>query len=203
VVGFDLDMTLGDTSHGILASLEETMKETRVSIDLDAAKERLGIPIQDELAHHFPVNEVERATEIFRRHMGAVGVRAATPLPGAREAVEHVRGIGGRSLVLTTKHRPLAIATLAHLGIEVGADDVIGNFRSDGKAAAIQEAGALGYVGDHVNDMRAARLAESLGVGVTTGNHSSQELYEAGAHHVLTTLEDFPPLLDQIIDATK
>jgi phosphoglycolate phosphatase len=194
-VGFDLDLTLADTSEGILAALDATAKETGVAIDLEAARARLGIPIQEELAHHFSLARVEAATTIFRYHLGKIGVGMAVCLPGAHRAVERVHEIGGRSLVITTKQRGLALATLTHIGIKAG--EVIGNLHGDGKADALREARAWGYVGDHINDMLAARLAGVVAVGITTGNHSADELYEAGAHHVLETLEEFAHLLDE------
>ena len=72
------------------------------------------------------------------------------------------------------------------------ADAVFGDAWRDGKAEVLVEQGAQAYVGDHVHDMDAARLAGVIGVGVTTGPSSADELRDAGASVVLSSLEDFP-----------
>lgn len=189
-VGFDLDMTLVDTSLGIHASLVATSQETGVAIDADGIVTRLGPPIQTELAKFFPEDEVEAALQIFRKHMGTVGVQAAERLPGADRAVDIVRTLGGRVVVLTAKHQPLAIATLEHVGLR--ADEVIGDLWAEQKAEALKAAEAWGYVGDHTKDMLAANMAGVQAIGVTTGACSADELWQAGAHKVLSTLEEFP-----------
>lgn len=131
--------------------------------------------------------------------MQTLGLEGARLLPGAARSVAQVHELGGESLVLTTKHTPLATDLLTHLGLKV--DRVIGGLHGAGKSDALREAKAWGYVGDHINDMRAARAAGVVAVGVTTGNNSSEELLQAGAHIVLATLEDLPPYIGRPLDA--
>lgn len=192
-VGFDLDLTLADTSDGIIDSLAATAEEIGVVVDLEGARRRLGVPIQEELGLYLPESEVDPAVRIFREHMQTLGLEKARLLPGARESIARVRELGGHSLVLTTKHTPLAASLLEHLGL--GVNKIIGGLHGSGKSDALQEADAWGYAGDHINDMQSARTAGVIAVGVTTGNNSRQELEGAGAHIVLATLEDLPPLI--------
>lgn len=71
--------------------------------------------------------------------------------------------------------------------------------QGDGKADAIRRIGALCY-GETTSTICVSHAWLRLSQwGVTTGNHSEAKLYQAGAHHVLTTLEAFPSLLDQIM----
>jgi len=68
VVGFDLDMTLVDSRAAILASFAAVAAETGVAIDPAGVDSRLGIKLEDELAHWFPAGEIAPAMEIYRRH---------------------------------------------------------------------------------------------------------------------------------------
>jgi phosphoglycolate phosphatase len=200
-VGFDLDLTLADTSEGIIASLAATGLETGTAIDLDGARRRLGIPIQEELALYLPEAEIAPAVSIFREYMRTLGLEGARLLPGAAESVARVRELGGRSLVLTTKHTPLALSLLSHLALDI--DEVIGGLHGAGKSDELRKAEAWGYVGDHVNDMREARAAGVIAIGVTTGNNSFAELRQAGASIVLATLEDLPPYIGRSLTTTN
>jgi phosphoglycolate phosphatase len=56
------------------------------------------------------------------------------------------------------------------------------------------------YVGDHTADMRAARAAGAVAVGVRTGSHTAADLADAGAHAVLGELIEFPAWLRGHLD---
>jgi phosphoglycolate phosphatase len=193
-VGFDLDMTLLDTRPGIAAAFRALTARTGTYVDADAAASRLGPPLAHELARWFPPEEVPAAVAAYRRLYPDHAIAPSRPLPGARQAIEAVHAAGGRAVVVTAKHEPLARLHLAHAGIEV--DEVLGDRWADDKAEALR--GALAYVGDHVADVRAARLAGTRAVAVTTGPCSADELTEAGADDVLSDLTMFPVLLGRI-----
>jgi phosphoglycolate phosphatase len=195
VIGFDLDMTLVDTRPGIHASLVALSAETGTFVDADAVVGRLGAPIRGELTAFFPGQDVEQVLLRFRRHMARTGVRLVTALPGAADALEAVTGIGGRRLVLTAKHQPLAEATLRHAGLP--ADVIVGDRWADEKARELAHANARVYVGDHPTDIAAAKASGAVAIGVTTGSASAVELTEVGADLVMASLREFPPWLEQ------
>jgi phosphoglycolate phosphatase len=118
-------------------------------------------------------------------------------MPGAREALDAVRGLGGRVLVVTAKMGRLARLHLDHLGLTV--DEVAGDLFAEEKATALRAHGATHYVGDHVADMVAAGAAGVPGIGVATGPCSAGELHDAGAAVVLGDLGGFPAALDHMI----
>ncbi|MFF2143058.1 HAD family hydrolase [Kitasatospora sp. NPDC058190] len=194
-VGFDLDMTLLDTRPGIRATYEALSAETGTHIDADLVVTRLGPPLLNEIRNWFPEDEAERAAaryrELYRDHAFAPTV----PLPGAHAAVEAVRAHGGRVAVITGKYEPNAHLHLEHAGIS--ADIVIGDLWAETKGEALREHGASVYVGDHLGDIRGARHAEAVAVGVATGPYGADELREAGADVVLADLTGFPEWLDR------
>jgi phosphoglycolate phosphatase len=195
-VGFDLDMTLIDSRPGIAATYRALSAEAGVPVDIDLAVGRLGPPLEQELAHWFPADEVAGAVVRYRSLYPRHAIEPTRLLPGAAEAVEAVRGEGGRVIVITAKRADLARLHLAHLGLAV--DGVEGLAWAQGKARALRAAGAAGYVGDHVADMAAAVSAQVPGIGVTTGPCRAGELAAAGASEVLSSLTLFANCLARI-----
>jgi len=193
-VGFDLDMTLIDTRPGIAAVLDALSAETGVFIDSGAAVSRLGPPLEQELAHWFPADQIDAAADRYRALYPDLAVLPVAALPGARDAVQAVRRHGGRVVVVTAKYEPNARLHLEHLGLDV--DEVVGWRFGPAKGEALAERGASVYVGDHVADVAGARVAGALSVAVPTGPISAPELQAAGADVVLNDLRAFPGWLD-------
>jgi phosphoglycolate phosphatase len=193
-VGFDLDMTLLDTRPGIAATYRALTAQTGTYVDADAAVSRLGPPLAEEIARWFPPDEVPAAVDAYRRLYPDHAIAPSRPLPGARDAVAAVHAAGGRVIVVTAKFPRLAWLHLTHVGLPV--DDLVGDLWAERKADALR--GALAYVGDHVADVRAARLAGTRAVAVATGPCPAEELWEAGADDVLSDLTCFPALLHRI-----
>ncbi|MFI2298511.1 HAD family hydrolase [Actinacidiphila glaucinigra] len=189
-VGFDLDMTLIDSRPGIRAAYERLSEETGVFVDAALAVTRLGPPLDWELAHWFPAEDIPAVADRYRALYPEYAVAATPAMPGAREAVAAVHAAGGRAVVVTAKHEPNAKLHLTHLGIEV--DEVRGRLWAEAKAEALLEYGAAVYVGDHVGDVVGARTAGALSVAVATGPVAADELRAAGADVVLADLTEFP-----------
>ncbi|WP_395574167.1 HAD family hydrolase [Streptomyces sp. BK79] len=189
-VGFDLDMTLIDSRPGIRACYLALTERTGTYVDADLAVTRLGPPLEEELAHWFPAEDIAATADLYREMYPSYAVAATPALPGAREAVEAVREAGGRAIVVTAKYEPNAKLHLAHLGIEP--DAVIGDLWAEQKAVALREHDADVYVGDHVGDVRGARAAGARSVAVASGPCDAEELRAAGADVVLADLTEFP-----------
>ncbi|WP_030584390.1 HAD family hydrolase [Streptomyces anulatus] len=189
-VGFDLDMTLVDSRPGIAAAFRVLSAEKGVPIDVDLVVSRLGPPLETELAHWFPADEVPAAAARYRELYPGHAIAPSTALAGARESVAAVRALGGRAIVVTAKYAAHAKLHLTRLGIEP--DTVVGGLWAEAKGEALREHGAQVYVGDHTGDVRGARVAGALSVAVTTGPCDATELRTAGAGVVLEDLTGFP-----------
>ncbi|MFH8789917.1 HAD family hydrolase [Streptomyces roseoverticillatus] len=192
-VGFDLDLTLVDSRPGVRAAYETLVAATGAAIDIDLVLSRIGPPLEQELANWFPADRVAEAAALYVAAYPDHGIAPSPALPGAREAVATVRELGGQAVVVTAKNARNARLHLDHLRIEP--DVLVGSLWAEGKAVALREHGADVYVGDHVGDVRGARAAGALSVGVTTGPCAAHELRAAGADVVLAGLTDFPEWL--------
>ena len=117
-VGFDLDMTLIDSRQAIIASFAGVAADTGVPIDPAAVDRRLGIKLEDELAHWFPPAAIEDAARLYRVHYLRLAGPLTTRLPGAAEALAAVTA-GVRAIGVTTGTFAAAVLRAA------GATDVL------------------------------------------------------------------------------
>ena len=189
-VGFDLDMTLIDSREAILASFAAVARETGVAIDPAGVDSRLGVKLEDELAHWFPADQIEPAIAIYRRHYLVLSGPLTTVLPGARESLAAVRAAGGRVVVITAKIELTARRSLDE--VELAVDEIYGGVQGPEKGDVLATLAADAYVGDTPADVKAAVQAGVYPVGVATGSFTGGDLRAAGAAVVLTALTQFP-----------
>ncbi|MEZ5097416.1 MAG: HAD family hydrolase [Nocardioides sp.] len=190
VVGFDLDMTLIDTVPGFVAVLEALGAELGVDFPVQEMTTRLGPPLDVMLAEHLAPEAIARAGDRFRELYPDHAVHRVPLLPGAREAVDAVRRLGGRVVVVTGKFAPNAQLHVDHLGLDI--DHLEGWVWGVGKADVLRREGCTMYIGDHVHDVEGALAAGVLSLSVLTGGCSRADLMAAGTHVVLDSLEEFP-----------
>jgi phosphoglycolate phosphatase len=195
-VGFDLDMTLIDSQDAILGAFAGVAADTGVAIDPAGVRRRLGIKLQDELAHWFPPDEIDEAVRIYRGHYLTLLAPLTRVLPGAVQALAAVRAAGARAVVITAKAELAARLSLESVGL--APDDLVPDAHGPEKAVVLKEIGAAVYVGDTPADMAAAVAARAHAVGVVTGSFSAAELRAAGAADVLSSLTEFPRLYREI-----
>ena len=195
-VGFDLDMTLIDSRAAILASFAGVAAETGVAIDPAGGDRRLGIKLEDELAHWMPPEAIEPAVAVYRTYYLRLAGPLTRLLPGARESLAAVRAAGARVIVVTAKLEATARLSLDALGLVP--DAVFGGVHGPEKATVLTSVGAAVYVGDTPADMAAAVTASARAVGVATGSFTGDELRVAGAADILTSLRDFSALYQSL-----
>ncbi len=197
VVGFDLDMTLVDSRPGIRSTYEALVAETGLQIDVDLVLSRLGPPLELELANWAPAGQVPDLADRYRELYLTLGVAGVEPLPGASTALQRVRDLGGRNVVVTAKSAGGASAVLARLDLPV--DALEADRWHTAKAAGLLAHGATVMVGDHVADMAGALAAGAVPVGVTTGPCDAEQLTAAGAVVVIDSLQQLPDWLDEYV----
>lgn len=192
-VGFDLDMTLVDSAAGIEATLRATLAEHGRPLAPAALWPLLGVPLEAIVEALVPDLDGEAVVRRYRELYPVLGVEQVTAMPGAVEAVEAVRALGGRVVVVSAKAERAVLRVLRHVGL--APDEVVGDLFGAGKAVALRRFAARVYVGDHPGDMAAAHAAGCVAVGVGTGPHDLVALRAAGADEVLGNLTELPARL--------
>ena len=198
-VGFDLDMTLIDPRPGMAAVMNAVAAESGYPLDGEAFAAHLGPPL--DMVYRecgVPEEEIPDLIARFRALYPDVVIPSTVELPGAAQSLAAVRELGGAVVVVTGKYRQNAKLHLDAFGWEV--DHLIGGVWSTGKAEALLLHGASVYVGDHLGDVRGAKAAGAVAVGVTTGPCSEAELKDEGADVVFPDLTEFPAWLRRNAD---
>lgn len=193
VVGFDLDMTLVDSSRGIVECMQRAIAQRGATATEAQLWPLIGAPLLDNLAVFLPADQVEAAADDYRADYLVRAIEMTVAMPGAVELVAAIRDAGGTVLVVSAKSPPAVLATLEHVGIQP--DLVVGDLFGHDKAGPLREQGATAYVGDHVGDMHAARTADVFAVGVSSGPTSPEALASAGADLVVADLTELVPRL--------
>lgn len=189
-LGFDLDMTLIDTSAAMRHGYGEIARKMAADLDVDACVRALGSPVREVLGRWLPAGQVDEAAGILARAFAAGGLSLVRALPGARPLLARLRGDGTRILVATTRRARSARASLSWCRLPH--DELVAGLPPAAKATVLRGHGCVGYVGDHPLDMAAAHRAGVPGIGVLTGFHSEADLVGAGASLVLPGLDSFP-----------
>ncbi|GAB3693076.1 HAD family hydrolase [Angustibacter aerolatus] len=192
-VGFDLDMTLVDSSDGIVATVQQVVAELGGTATREQLWPSMGMPLEHVLGQVLAPDDVPAAAARYRELYPTTGVPRTVLLPGAAEALAAVRAGGDRVVVVSAKHPPAVHLVLAQVGVE--ADGVVGGLFGAAKAEAIRAEGVRVYLGDHPGDMTGALAAGAVAVGVLTGPHDGAALRAAGVDVVLGSVADLPAWL--------
>ena len=202
VVGFDLDMTLVDSSEGIYMTLAAAVRACpggeQVQIERDDVWPYIGVPLEMTVSALAPKTDPEQVAQAYRERYATIGVPLTTLLPGAEDAFRAVHAVGGQVLVVSAKAEAGVHQVLTAVGLDyddLRPDLVVGGLFAAAKGSCLRQHGAGVYVGDHSGDMEAARVAGAISVAVTTGPQSAEMLVAAGADVILADLGRFPSWL--------
>lgn len=193
VVGFDLDMTLVDSSEGIVDSLVHVCHIHGVQISRQDALVTIGLPLDQVFPMWLPDYAYEQLLDEYRDHYGEFGIPKTKPMIGAKDAIEAVHELNGRVVVVSAKKEDFARRVIEVAGLSVEA--VHGYLFAEHKGDALRHENAHIYVGDHPGDVLAARSASAISVVVPTGAINEGILREAEPDVVLESLEEFPAWL--------
>ena len=199
VVGFDLDMTLVDSSTRIGTCLTAALAAHGVATTPAAVWRTIGVPLEVALTDLAPGADEALRTAVardYRARHDAPDAPGVPPLPGALAALDAVRAAGGRALVVSAKQQGPLELVLAEAGLAASVDVAVGGRFAEAKGAVLVELGATAYVGDHPGDVVAALTAGVEGLSVLTGPVGEAELRAAGATAVLPDLSGFPGWLE-------
>ncbi len=204
---FDLDGTIVDSQHNIIAAVEEVARILRISSPpRDVIPRVIGLSLPEALAQLFP--EVDAATHRALDHEyreAFVRMRArpdySEPLfDGTHEALAELEGAGFLLGIATGKARRGVAHVLDRHRLKgrfitiQTPEDAPGKPHPGMLMSAMAGAGAAArhtvMIGDTTYDMQMARAAGVGAIGVSWGNHSVGELRAAGAQRLVERLTD-------------
>jgi HAD superfamily hydrolase (TIGR01549 family) len=211
---FDLDGTLVDSVYQHVLAWQEALEACGIQLAVWRIHRRIGMSgglfvggllrETGKPVDAIMVAELQRAHEqAYLRRAGEVRL-----LPGARELLDHLTGVGVPWAVATSGLMDAARPTLDLLGVPPGVPvvtrDQVAHAKPDPDLflAAADRLGAniadALVVGDSVWDLLAARRARALGIGLLAGGYGREELERAGAYRVYDDPADLLAHLDEV-----
>jgi phosphoglycolate phosphatase len=176
-------MTLVDSRPVSQRALERLVSEYGVDLDVQALMSTYGLPLSRWLP---PDLETTLFRAVQSQHISSV-----VPMPGARLAVHALRQIGACVVMITAAPKKIASEMLA--GVGLAADRLWTDVWASGKAPPLRKDRCSAFVGDHPDDMSAARQAGAIAIGVATGTAPP-----IGADVFFETRREFPSWLSAL-----
>ncbi len=149
--------------------------------------------------------------ECFKKEYIARSPRDIKPMPGARELLEEINKNGDYAIVVSGRGvdpsvlweelRLLGLSDYikeVHTLVGSGSGNPFDKTQVIRKAIEKLKPSMCIMIGDYMEDMKAARKAGCLAIGVTTGCKTPDKLREAGAHYVVPTLVEALDLLKSL-----
>ncbi len=211
---FDLDGTLVDSVYQHVLAWREALE--REGIELSVWRIHRKIGMSGGLFAQGLLRETGRPLDpavLERLQRGHAEAYArlrpqVRPLPGARELLAHLTGLGVPWAIATSGRLQSAAPTIAALdvpeGVPIVTRDLVPRAKPDpdlflaaAERLGVEIADSV-VVGDSVWDLLAARRARALGVGVLSGGYGGEELERAGAYRVYEDPADLLRHLDEL-----
>lgn len=213
IVIFDLDGTLLNTIGDLAASVDYVMRSRSLPEHTDAEYRQMvggGIKrlVERALPEHLASNEayVDECVTQFRRYYVDNIDRHTVPYEGMRELLSDLQLNGVKLAVASNKFQHGTDRLVAKFFGDIDFVAIEGNregapLKPDPQIVAgiLSRAGIAKeravMVGDSGIDICTAQAAGIDSIGVAWGFRFADELYEAGAEHVVSTVNDLRPLL--------
>jgi phosphoglycolate phosphatase len=216
---FDLDGTLVDSQHAIVASMRAAFESQNLAPPEPAAvRSVIGLPLDAAIERINPDVrglQTQRVAEEFKQHAHVVqGAKTGGPeplMPGVRGMLDRLEADGVLLAIATGKGRRGLISVLEAHGLRnrfvslQSADDAPGKPDPTMLRQAIGEAGAeianAVMIGDTVFDLQMAHNAGVKSIAVSWGYHQVEHLNSAAPHAMIDHFDELDAVIENLLGA--
>ena len=187
---FDFDLTLADSSKGILKCFKHTLSQFGFEIPDDKTiYNTIGLTLEQAfgvLASVYDENKLLEMRKVYVKKADEVMAKETVFLPGVIDSLSKLKSEGVKTAIVSTKYRYRIIESFAANGYEPQVDLIIGGedvseHKPDptGLLRAVDELGVdkkrVLYIGDSYIDALTAKNAGIIFGAVTTGSTTAKE----------------------------
>ncbi len=206
---FDLDGTLTDPKEGICKSVEHALAAFGIKVNsLDDLEPFIGPPLNVSFKefYGFDDDKANKAVSIYRERYSKVGLFENEIYPGIAECLKNLHEMGKKLAVASSKPGVFVEKILKHFEIDSYFDVVVGsgldgsrNSKEEVVEEALHQLGVLeddtkkahtAMIGDRKFDIEGAKAFGLKSIGVSFGYAPENELEEAGADHIVDTVNE-------------
>ena len=206
---FDLDGTLTDSGEGIINCAAMALEYFGLPVpSREEMRVFVGPPLdQTFIKFGVPSEKAQEAIEVFRSRYRTVGKFENFPYPGIREALQTLKEQGHRLFVATSKPEVLANEVLGHFALAEFFEQIAGatldgsrSHKADVITYLLGLTGEVGQtimVGDTAFDVIGAAAHGIPTIGVAWGYGEVADMENAGAAHIVYTMEELVDALNR------
>ncbi len=207
---FDLDGTLTESGPGIMNAVRYALEKQGFPVPEEAVLRRfIGPPLEDSFMRCCGMSREQglASVPLYREYYIPIGAYENAPYPGIPDFLLEAKAAGLRLAVATAKAESTSRTVLAHFGLDGFFSSVSGVSESEGRlskrdaiAWALEQEGitdrsSVLMIGDRENDIDGARFNGLASCGVLYGYGSREELEEAGADYIVSSVEELRQLV--------
>ena len=207
---FDLDGTLTDSQDGILNSFRSIFKHFGIKEpEYEVLRTYIGPPLVLTIGHTlgFTGEKLQEAVKVFRSYYDNQGYMENRVYKGIPEALQHLKALGCKLSVATSKPEHTAKKIMEHFDIAKYFDHICGSLPDESRSKKtdvieyaiklneITDRSKLLMVGDRKFDVEGAHQSGLKCAGVLFGYGSREEFEAAGADYIVENPEDLEKLL--------
>ena len=199
---WDMDGTLIDQTTSILRCYGEVISKMGYSIpDPQEIKRSLGGPLSSTLAEFLPADKVEASKIYFKELFLEYMFEGMVVLPGAMDLIKKLNNLQIQQAILTNKQGDNARRVMENTQFDKFIAICVGNgdnpyakpdslFTKAVTDQLNQPLDNIVLIGDSPTDALTALNAGHTCYGVCTGSHSLEELKDAGAAQVFSSISE-------------
>ena len=201
---FDLDGTLTDSRPGIISSMRHALGVLGLPVPEEHALLRfIGPPTHDAFRELLSSSDPAlnaRAIGIYRERYAKLGLFENSVYPGVAEGLSALGQAGAKLYVCTSKPEVFANQIIDHFELRRHFEHVYGSElngersnKGDLIAHVLNQEGLTNeawMIGDRLHDIRGAKLNALRSAGVLWGYGSREELAEAGADALFSSMPE-------------
>lgn len=205
---FDLDGTLTDPKEGITKCVQYALSCMGIKEDnLDNLLPFIGPPLVDAFMKFYSLSfeDAHKALSFYRERFSSVGMFENSIIPGIPEMLENLKSNGKILVVATSKPRVYAEKILSHFDLSKYFEIILGpelnettNTKDEIISAILQKFSFSPImVGDRRQDVNAAHICKIPCVGVKFGYAEKDELENAGADKIASSVDELYTILSE------
>jgi phosphoglycolate phosphatase len=207
---FDLDGTITDSEKGITNSVAYALQKFDIHVESpNELRKFIGPPLHDsfESYYQFSRNDAKKAIEYYREYYNDRGIFENYVFDGISDLLHQLKLKDKDLMVATSKPEYYANIIIKHFKLDDYFNLVVGS-NLDGTRAKkneiiehvmntleIKHPNDSIMIGDREFDILGAKHHQMKSIGVLFGFGSKEELENAGADHIVNTVQDLSNLL--------
>ena len=205
----DLDGTLTDSGEGIMNSVAYSLRRFGIEeTDREKLRSFIGPPLFESYIREYGFDHEKAilAVEYYREYFAPKGIFENRAYDGIPELLSDLKNDGRRLYLATSKPEPYALQIVKHFGLYEYLDGLFGSTMTEKRtkkeevvAYALENTGIKNsdvvMIGDRNHDIIGAKANGVASIGVLYGYGDREELAEAGADVIATTVEELRIIL--------